>query len=72
MTLILGLFDFHRNLLWRGHAGSRGRQPVPPVFGMIMIETPSATINGECNEVYVEIGIVDPAVRSHDADFGAV
>ena len=72
MTLILGLFAAHRNLLWRGHTGSRRRQPVPPEFGMIVIETPGATIHGERNEVYIRIGIDDPAIRSHDADFGVV
>ena len=38
MTLILGLFDFHRNLLWRGHTGSRGRQPVPPIRTVILTQ----------------------------------
>ena len=41
-------------------------------LGMIVIEKPAATIHGERNEVHVEIGIDDPAVRSHDADFGVV
>ena len=30
MKLILGLFVSFGNLLWQGHTGSRGRQPVPP------------------------------------------
>ena len=41
-------------------------------FGMIVIEKPATTINGERNEVHIEIGIDDLAVLPHEADFGAV
>ena len=41
-------------------------------LGMIVIEKTSATIDGERNEVHIKIGIDDPAVCPHEADFGAV
>ena len=39
---------------------------------MIVIEKLAATINGERNEVHVDIGIDDPAIRTHPTDFGVV